>query len=343
MQFRKGDKVRFLNEKGEGTVTRILGGGQVMVEVEDGFEFPFPVAQLVPAIPVEGSMRPEPAKKPEEKKENPSTPAPVSARQPDGIYLALIPLNQHIPAAGQLQLTLFNHSEYDIYYTLSLKESGSHTCIQAGALGPRRQAEIETLSAQEADNWATLQVDVLFFSEEPFEHRPPVSELIRFRGVKLFKDSSYTELLLTGSKACVFEVALLETLPAAPGQVLSADDLRRMLKEKERQESPRGAVSRPHLKNQLLEKEVDLHIEELLDNWNGMTNAQLLDIQLRRVQEEIDAAMALHLRKVVFIHGVGNGRLKQEVRRLLSTYKGLRFYDASYAKYGFGATEVELQ
>jgi dsDNA-specific endonuclease/ATPase MutS2 len=96
------------------------------------------------------------------------------------------------------------------------------------------------------------------------------------------------------------------------------------------------------LKNQSLEKEVDLHIEELLDNWSGMTNAQLLDVQLKRVMQELDEAIALHLRRVVFIHGIGNGRLKQEVRRVIATYKNVRFHDASFQRYGFGATEVEL-
>lgn len=342
MQFRKGDRVRFLNEKGEGTITRIIGSGQVMVEVEDGFEFPFPVNQLVPAVAVEGAPR-LPQEKKEEPQEEvvPTQSSKISNRQPDGIYLALVPQNQHIPSAGRLDMVLFNHSDYEIYYTLALKEYGKFSCIQAGALGPRRQADVETLTPQEVDNWATLTADVLFFSEDAYDHREPVSQLVRFRGVKLFKDSSYSEHLLTDKKACVFEISALEAETRGSDTALSPDDLRRMLAEKEKVQTPR-IESKPALKNQLLEKEVDLHIEELLDNWNGMTNAQLLHVQLTRMQQELDAAMAMHLRKIVFIHGVGNGRLKSEVRRVLGTYKGIRYHDASYQKYGFGATEVEI-
>jgi dsDNA-specific endonuclease/ATPase MutS2 len=96
------------------------------------------------------------------------------------------------------------------------------------------------------------------------------------------------------------------------------------------------------VKNQRLEKEVDLHIEELLDNWSGMSNAQLLDVQLRRVQQELDEAIANRYQRIIFIHGIGNGRLKAEVLRILGTYKGIRFHDASYQRFGFGATEVEI-
>lgn len=342
MKFQKGDKVRFLNEKGEGTVTRLLGRDQVMVEVEDGFEFPFPVDQLVPADPIKNSVP-----KPEIKKETPaeekktSAPATVNARQPDGIYLALVPQNQHFPSAGKLDLVLFNHTDYDIYYTLALKERGLFSAVQGGALGPRRQAQIETLTPQEVDNWATIQADIIFFSEEPYDYRPPASEMIRFRGVKLFKDSTYSETLLSNKKACVFEVHPLEVAAPAQTKPLTAEDIRRMMQEKEKQ-TVNAPVSKPHLKNLVLEKEVDLHIEELLDNWSGMSNAQLLDVQLKRMQQELDEAIAAHLRKIIFIHGVGNGRLKTEIRRVLATYKNVRFHDASFQKYGFGATEAEI-
>jgi len=45
--------------------------------------------------------------------------------------------------------------------------------------------------------------------------------------------------------------------------------------------------------------------------------------------------------KIVFIHGIGNGTLKHELRRQLNTrYKKHNFQDASFREYGFGATMV---
>lgn len=54
----------------------------------------------------------------------------------------------------------------------------------------------------------------------------------------------------------------------------------------------------------------------------------------------MDEAMTNRLQRIVFIHGVGNGRLKTEVIKILSECKGIRFQDASYQRYGYGATEV---
>jgi Domain of unknown function (DUF2027)/Smr domain len=344
MQIRKGDRVRFLNEKGQGVVSRLLGEGLAMVEVEDGFEYPYPLNQLVPVNPI---AAPEPARASQQTPVQPAvptSPAIINNRYPDGIYLAFIPQHQAFPSAGKIDLVLINHSTYDIYYTLSLKDGALWTCIQAGMLGPGRQMEVDTLTPQDIDNWGTIKTDVLFYSDDAFEHRAPVSDLLKLKGTKFFKDSTYGEHILVGKKAFVAElVALYEKAAETEEQkpFLTQSALRDMLTTQE-QRQQRGQQSKPALKNQQLEKEVDLHIEELLDNWNGMTNGQLLDVQLRRMQQELDEAMASHLQRIVFIHGVGNGRLKTEIRRVLGTYKGIRFHDASYQRYGFGATEVVI-
>ena len=85
--------------------------------------------------------------------------------------------------------------------------------------------------------------------------------------------------------------------------------------------------------------EINLHIEELIDDYSRMSNAQIIQIQLRHFQKALDTAQNNSCRKLIVIHGVGNGRLKQEVRTILSD-ENLRFHDASFSKYGFGATEV---
>lgn len=87
-------------------------------------------------------------------------------------------------------------------------------------------------------------------------------------------------------------------------------------------------------------EEVDLHIEELLENYKGMENAEIIRIQLSVFNKTLDNAILSKKRKIIFIHGVGNGRLKSEIRKILAGYDRVTFYDASYKKYGWGATEV---
>lgn len=347
MKFHKGDKVRFLNETGSGTVVKIMGNGMVVVEVEDGFEYPYPQNQLVHAEPINekkpavSSQQPAVEKVEEEAEDDFET--TVNNRYADGIYLAFIPKHQQFPSAGEIDLVLLNHSDYDIYYTISLKDGRDWICIQSGALRPRGQDKLDTLTPQQIDDWGVIKTDLIFFSGDSYTHRNPVSDQLRLKGVKFFKDATYTDDLLTGKRAYIAELEILEDDAPAESErpFINNQDIKRMLEAKERSSfSEKKSV--PHLKNQQLEKEVDLHIEELLDNWSGLSNAQLIDVQLKRMQQELDEAIGNHYQRIVFIHGVGNGRLKSEVRRILAGYKGIRFHDASYQRYGFGATEVLL-
>ncbi len=85
--------------------------------------------------------------------------------------------------------------------------------------------------------------------------------------------------------------------------------------------------------------EVDLHIEKLVKSKSGMSNTDILNKQLDTASHKVNFAIKNRIPKIVFIHGVGEGVLKEELYRLFNRYS-LRFEDASYQKYGLGATEV---
>lgn len=86
--------------------------------------------------------------------------------------------------------------------------------------------------------------------------------------------------------------------------------------------------------------EVDLHIHQLTSSSKGMTNHDMLTLQLDTAKRQLEFAMKKRIQKIVFIHGVGEGVLKIELDYLLARYGNLKFYDADYQKYGLGATEV---
>jgi dsDNA-specific endonuclease/ATPase MutS2 len=90
--------------------------------------------------------------------------------------------------------------------------------------------------------------------------------------------------------------------------------------------------------------EVDLHIHELLDNFNNLTNTEMLTVQMNKFHEELAKAINSGVKKIVFIHGVGNGTLKNELRRELQRkYSKYTMQDASFREYGYGATMVILK
>ena len=85
--------------------------------------------------------------------------------------------------------------------------------------------------------------------------------------------------------------------------------------------------------------EVDLHISKLTKSTKGMDNYDMLNLQLDTAKRKVEFAIHKRIAKIVFIHGVGEGVLKSELHSLLNKYP-VKYYDASYKKYGLGATEV---
>jgi dsDNA-specific endonuclease/ATPase MutS2 len=88
--------------------------------------------------------------------------------------------------------------------------------------------------------------------------------------------------------------------------------------------------------------EVDLHIEELLEDTSGMENADIIRYQLRYFEKCLDEAQRRPVKRFVVIHGVGKGRLRDEIRKQLSA-DNIEHYDAPLSKYGFGATEIIIR
>lgn len=85
--------------------------------------------------------------------------------------------------------------------------------------------------------------------------------------------------------------------------------------------------------------EVDLHIEKLVKSWSGMSNGDILNKQLDTAEHKVTFAIKNRIPKIVFIHGVGEGVLKEGLYSLFNRYS-LRYEEASYQLYGYGATLV---
>lgn len=88
--------------------------------------------------------------------------------------------------------------------------------------------------------------------------------------------------------------------------------------------------------------EVDLHLHELVENERMLSDGEKLEFQLRYFERALESAIRDGKRKLIVIHGVGEGVLREEVRKILRFYDGVRFHDADMRRYGTGATEVEI-
>ena len=122
----------------------------------------------------------------------------------------------------------------------------------------------------------------------------------------------------------------------------STQSLGSVLKDKE-EPKKRSFVKEKRSRKDEFVLEVDLHIEKLVPSKRGMSNYDILTLQMETAKRQLDFAVKNRMPKVVFIHGVGEGVLKAELDFMLGRYDNISFQDANYQKYGLGATEVYIK
>lgn len=130
-----------------------------------------------------------------------------------------------------------------------------------------------------------------------------------------------------------------------PEEVIKIQDIDLNVNDEElhkviHQELSLNKKSVPQTKKTPQKIEIDLHIHELIDDARHLSNFEILNIQLNKAKNQLEWAINKRMKYVVFIHGVGQGVLKAELKTLFRRYDNLEYYDADYQTYGFGATEV---
>ena len=120
---------------------------------------------------------------------------------------------------------------------------------------------------------------------------------------------------------------------------VSNSEIAQVKKEKELPKRRKNVVLKIKERN-APKLEVDLHINQLMKNPKAIGKFEMLNLQLDTAKRQLDFAISKKIQKIVFIHGVGEGVLKEELGYMLRKYDNVKFYDADYQKYGLGATEV---
>ena len=89
--------------------------------------------------------------------------------------------------------------------------------------------------------------------------------------------------------------------------------------KKQKLRGEKGPQKQPHVNPDTHVEEVDLHIQELVEHDENLSAGEILDIQMSRFTTALEGAIRGKTKKIVFIHGVGNGRLKHKLRKTLET------------------------
>ena len=97
-------------------------------------------------------------------------------------------------------------------------------------------------------------------------------------------------------------------------------------------------------KNPPLRSVVDLHIEKIANDYKGLSNYEIVQLQLKEFEKWYETAVAHMQPNLVIIHGVGKGVLRDEIHNLLKTRKEVKYFVNQYhPRFGYGATEIFFQ
>ncbi len=345
MNIEVGDKVRFLNEEGEGIVTRIQNQ-LAYILIEEGFEIPSPVNRLV--LIEKKVNQPEIKLKPTdadtmnynfiEREElsyddiSDKINAPFDEALTNDIYLAFIHENKQKP--DSLSLYIINDSKQYLTYCIFDKKVKDYHFIETGILEPETKIITGEYTKEETVQLSTIAIQGVLFNPSNQSKGEWLDREVKINSLYLLDNNYFKENDFFDEPAFILSV-------------LKSEKNQQLLK-KQKIDSDISEIPSPHQeikpdKSDIIE--IDLHIQELVDDYKNLSPSEMLHIQVNHFRKKLEECIFMnHVKKVVFIHGVGNGTLKFELRKILSNeYGHYDYQDASFQEYGFGATMVILR
>lgn len=335
-----GDKVKFLSESIEGSIIRIDERGYVFVETTDGFEIPCKASELVvvqdrkstvststgTVTGQQAASGKEHGHLPALEKHNVLSKSDTNAKLLLGFMLS----RPTFPASSPVDCYMINDSKYDVMYTLGLVEGNQIRNLAHGVLESDTKEHLTSLNQTEINKASHLAVQAIFFTTGRYLGIPVTDERVDIRRFAFYKPKEYTVNDYFDDPAIVFDIQsgiFEEKLEQLIEQGFTTKDMEEPKPERKvKEQNP---------------DEIDLHIESIVEDFANMTEGEIIRTQLDRFHAAMQSALIHGQKKLVFIHGVGTGKLKHEIRKTLdSKYPDLRYQDASFREYGYGATMV---
>jgi len=355
MSVKIGDKVRFLNSVGGGTVTAFKGKDQVLVEDEDGFEVPALIRECVivgsndmqvrkdnrPVVTTPSVQQPKVVDAPKPVEEFKVEETPEGERL--NVFLAYLPVDPKVMQQTGYEAYFINNSNYYLFFNYMNRENNSWRSRYNGIIEPNTKIFLEEFEKSELNDLERVCVQfVAFKKDKPYQLKNAISVELRLDTVKFYKLHCFTDNDFFDEGALIYPV-VRQDVPEKE-LLISAADIQEALTQKQKADtSVGGSKQRPRIGgSQIIE--VDLHINQLLDTTAGLSNADMLNYQLDKFREILNQYASKKGQKIVFIHGKGDGVLRSAIEKELKTkYKQHYFQDASFREYGYGATMVTIK
>lgn len=311
MKYKLGEFVRFVNERREGIITRIIDEDTVAVTDDDGFEIPVLASQVTRVHGKSDFTEVEEIKESNQKQ----TTEFIS----NGLFLAI---TDDKKVGSVVYFNLVNSSSWDVLFTLKTEKNHEFKGECSGTLKSNSSIQIFSASLNELDLWPKFHIQVLLYSSVKHEIQKPLLHSDKFKA-KDFSGPKKMQSIL-GKEAWIIQ--LDSQIPIIDAQKLKESFFK---VNDDKIEIPNPGT------------EIDLHIEKLRDDFHFLNNAEILNIQINHFKRSIDAAIVHKIPSIILIHGTGIGTLRAELHRYISKHPQVKtFMDARKEKFGYGATEV---
>jgi hypothetical protein len=348
MKIKIGTKVKFLNNVGGGIVRGFTDEKIAMVEDTDGFVIPVLITDVVID---EGNLYDEQPKSASDKSakaresEDSKAKSVISFEEmkfapfKGEVLMAIKPETLELLHVSNFSLYLINESNYYFNFVISTFDRGAHTLVKTGLIKPNSKSNVKSFTQTDIAKIQEIRLQGIFYKHGLFEISNAIDLNFNIGNVSFYKVGYFSDNKYFDSKALVLKKEEIDLKEAF--QKLTESDIAIVTREKEKAEK-KPIMQSPKKENSTVE--VDLHIEALIDDHRNMSNGEILEIQLKQFETSFHEAILLKKQKIVFIHGVGNGKLKQEIiNKLKRNYPDFQYQDASFKEYGFGATMVYLR
>lgn len=378
-----GDKVSFLFDTGGGKVAAIKGN-IVYVEDEDGFQIPTPINEVVVEASADSYSTTNMVKAMEKAERRTSIksdgrsmksliregmdddvdmtvdaydddPAmkditfqrPVEERKGGNLlsaYLAFVPIYIKQVSNTQFETYLVNDSNYYLQYTYMSAENNSWHLRAQGVLEPNTKEYIEEFSQREVNALSRVAIQMIAFKKDkPFSLKQPVSVQIRIDQVKFYKLHTFQPNDFFEQPSLLYTI--IEDDKVARSMNIDADALKEEMYAQQGDLDRLTALNTKPVRKGMEDAEViDLHAEKLLDSTAGMSSSDILNYQLDKFRAIMKEHRHEKGKKIVFIHGKGEGVLRHAIIHELNyRYRPCTYQDASFQEFGYGATQVTIK
>ena len=285
-------------------------------------------------------------------------PRPLERKGADhlNLHLAFVPADTRQLSVTEFEAYFVNDSNLFVRYIALTQHGTDYRLWREGLVEPNRKVFLAKLTHNDLPDLERLTFQLISYKEDkPFALKLPLNVTLRVDGTKFYKLHTFGDSDFFDEPALVR--CLVENDRPAKSVAVSAEAIEEALVTPEIAAHPdrparkgdhadaaaRAAVPGAATLDRNAIVEVDLHAESVLDSVAGLTSSDILMCQLRVFHDTMRAHTKEHGRRIVFIHGKGEGVLRAALLKDLKRhYPRCTHQDASFREYGFGATMVTI-